>query len=90
MTIDELRAEINAIDIQMAGLFARRMELASRVALEKRRGGEPVLQSGREEAILARLDRVIAPPWRPALHQLYATIFELSRARQHAMLREEG
>lgn len=89
MTLDDLRLEIDAVDDQLAALFARRMELADQVARAKRESGGPVFQPGREEAILARLDRNIEPQWQCALHALYAAIFSLSRARQQALLEQE-
>ncbi|MDR2524979.1 MAG: chorismate mutase [Oscillospiraceae bacterium] len=86
MNLEQLRAGIDTIDDEMAALFARRMSLCAEVAREKRRGGDCVLQRGREEAILARLNGQLESQWQPALRQFYATIFGLSRAHQQALL----
>ncbi|MDR3313547.1 MAG: chorismate mutase [Oscillospiraceae bacterium] len=86
ISLEDLRQDIDGIDDQLTALFARRMELAAQVARVKQRGSGPVLQRGREEAILARLAAQADPRWQPALRQLYATIFGLSRAHQRALL----
>jgi chorismate mutase/prephenate dehydratase len=84
--LEGLRQSIDGIDDQLAALFAKRMELAAQVARAKQQKGGPVFQRGREEAILTRLAAQAEPKWQPALRQLYATIFGLSRAHQRALL----
>lgn len=88
--LDKIRTNIDAIDDQMASLFARRMSLAGQIAQVKRRGGGQVLQRGREDAILARLCERSDPELRPALRQLYATLFGLSRTHQRTLLASDA
>jgi len=82
MTLDNLRAEIDAVDDELAALLARRMDLAARVAAVKRETGAPVYQSAREKAILARLGEQAEPEYLPALETIYEAIFRASRAYQ--------
>jgi len=86
MTLDELRAEIDAVDDELAALLARRMALAAQVAAVKRGTGAPVLQPGREEAILARLGAGMDPQYLPALTAVYQAIFRASRELQEGLI----
>jgi len=54
MTLDELRAEIDRIDDEIAPLLARRMSLAAQVAAVKRRTGAPMF-GGVENRLAAAL-----------------------------------
>jgi chorismate mutase/prephenate dehydratase len=90
MSLEDLRNEIDGIDNDLTRLFERRMSLAAQVAQTKRQSGAPVFQHGREEAILQRLSARVNPELAPALRQLYATLFRLSRARQQHLLVDEN
>ena len=48
MTIEELRAQIDAADEQLLAAFSKRMEIAGKIADYKREKGLPVLDSSRE------------------------------------------
>lgn len=52
--LDQLRADINCIDRDMAELFERRMELARRIGTFKRENGLPILDRGRESDVISR------------------------------------
>ena len=55
--MDELskaRAEIDAADKQMAELFCRRMDAVQQIVAYKKAHGLPVLDAGREEAVVAK------------------------------------
>ena len=86
MNLDELRAEIDAIDDELAALLARRMALAARVAAFKRETGAPVLQPERERAVLARLGAGMDPQYLPALETVYQAIFRASRELQEGLI----
>lgn len=53
--LNEIRAEINAIDDQLLPLLMRRMDAAGKVAQIKREAGIPVLDAKREQQILDRI-----------------------------------
>ena len=59
MALDELRAEIDRADQELSAAFARRMEIAARIAAYKRENGLPVLDQRREDAVAAPLQAVI-------------------------------
>ena len=79
MTIEELRAQIDAADEQLLAAFSKRMEIAGKIADYKREKGLPVLDSSRERQKLADVvDRAQAPV-KPYVGALYHLLFELSR-----------
>ena len=90
MTIEELRAQIDAADEQLLAAFSKRMEIAGKIADYKREKGLPVLDSSRERQKLADVvDRAQAPV-KPYVGALYHLLFELSRLYQGEKLRQES
>ena len=85
MTLEELRARIDAIDGELLPLFLRRMECAEKVAEVKRREGLPVFDAEREQKILGRVSRQ-AGKRAGAARLLYSGLMAASRAAQHAAL----
>jgi len=85
MNLDHLRSEIDKIDDEIAPLLARRMALAAQVAIAKRKSGAPVLQPGREKAVLARLGAGMDAQYLPALEAVYEAIFRASREIQEEL-----
>lgn len=85
--LEQAREEINQVDEQMAALFERRMRAAEQVAAYKKEQGLPILDQGREQAVieknLARLrNPAIAPYYRDFLTHLIA----LSKRYQKALM----
>ena len=80
VTLEQLRVEIDKIDDEIAPLLARRMDLALEVARAKKQSGGPVYRPEREREIVERLRLT------PALAQVYAAIFEASRALQRGIV----
>lgn len=81
MDLTNLRQEIDTLDAQLCQLLTRRMTLTDQVGAYKLEHGIPVLNAAREREILERLPREY-----PELRNIYAQIFECSRARQSALL----
>ena len=52
--LEEIRSRIDAIDREMAALFAQRMNVAADVAAYKQAEGLPVLDAAREDAVLQK------------------------------------
>jgi len=90
MSLDELRAEIDAIDDEIAPLLARRMGISAQVAMIKRETGGAILQPEREKAILARLGAGVEEQYRPALAIIYEAVFRASREYQRGLLAAPG
>jgi len=64
--LDILRKEINEIDVGMAQLFEKRMQICKKIGEEKKERGRSVKDEGRESAIIEKnrnliTDAEIAP-----------------------------
>lgn len=86
-TLAAARREIDAVDAEMARLFCRRMEAVEAVVAYKQAHGLPVLDAGREAAVveknLARVDRA---EYRPYYADFIRHTMALSRQYQTAVL----
>ena len=87
MELDKLREEIDQIDRELLSLFCRRMEVVAQVGQYKKERGLPVLNQGREDAILARARAQVPPDMGDAACELLSTAIRLSRAYQEEILR---
>ena len=88
LNLQDIRGQLDQIDDQMIDLFARRMRLVSDVAAYKKKHGLPILDTGREEAILNRLSQKAGEEMAPYAKRLYQTLFKLSREYQAAQLNQ--
>ena len=52
--LEQARAQIDAIDAQMAALFTQRMQAVVQVAQYKAATGKPVFDSAREDALITK------------------------------------
>ena len=86
MELTEIRREIDAIDEELAKLFVRRMACADQVAEAKRGTDKPVLDPGRERAILAKVAELVGPELAGGASELFRTLMSISRGRQRARL----
>jgi len=87
MDIEEARAEIAAIDREMASLFERRMTAAEAVAAWKQARGLPVLDTAQEERVLARNAPLISDPQKRSLYVSFLReVMRLSRRYQHSLI----
>ena len=84
--LQEIRNNIDAIDDKLVALFEERMALCAEVAAYKKQTAKAVYDNSREKAILARLTENRNAADAGAVKLLYNTIFEISRARQSALL----
>ena len=82
------RAEIDAVDKEMAALFVRRMRAVEAVADYKRANGLPVLDSSREDAVVRKnASRVEDDELRPYYVEFLRDTMKASRHYQHKRLR---
>lgn len=88
--LDGIRAEIDAIDGELARLIRRRLEIAGDVAEAKRAAGTPVNDPARERAILSKVTEAVGPGCADAARLLFTTLFSVSKARQRAILNGES
>ncbi len=85
MALDDLRKQIDELDVELQRLFERRMALCDEVALEKKSTNASVLQSGREEDILKRaVER--SEGFADSSVEFFKNIMAISRGRQNKLL----
>ena len=81
--LQALRAEIDALDTELARLFAARMDVSRRVGEYKRARDLPILDAAREQAVLdARAALMQDPALRAPARAFYETVMRLSREAQ--------
>lgn len=85
MEISEVRDKINQVDEKLLDLFTERMALAEQVGEYKSKNGLPLTDRAREREILAWAGQK-SGELEPYAHQLFSTLFELSKARQGQLL----
>ena len=85
MELQDIRKNIDAIDDQLAQLFARRMDCSRQVAEAKRETGKAIRDHAREREIVNRLTRAAGDDYAPYVKALYSHIFDLSRSYQTAL-----
>ena len=86
MDLKELRAEIDAVDTQIAQLFSRRMQLGGAVADYKREHSLAVMNSQREQQVLERVSSLVGEDLAPDARVLFASMMDMSKALQHRRL----
>ncbi len=87
--LKEYRAQIDAVDRELVGLFEARMAITQRVGEHKLRAGLPVLDAAREREVLSAKASLVADSARKAdVVTLYQTIMGISRRQQRTMVRE--
>lgn len=85
--LEQARQEINAVDEQMAALFERRMRAAGQVAAYKKERGLPILDKGREQAVIEKnLARLETPAFAPYYRDFLIHLIELSKRYQKALM----
>ena len=84
--LDNIRAEIDGIDDELAKLLKRRIALADAVADAKRGSGKSVADPAREREILTRVTDGASPDDERALRLAFSTFFGISKARQREQL----
>jgi chorismate mutase len=81
--LQALRDEIDEIDLQIAGLLARRFSLVVAIGELKQKGGVPVQDRAREEIVLSRVSSVGKSPEAASfIAQVYEKILSKSRSVQ--------
>lgn len=89
-SIDETRKRIDEIDSQIASLFEERLDLMEDVRAYKKAHGLPVLDTRREEEVLARsAERVKNPAYVELYRSLQESIMTLGKMRQVELERAE-
>ncbi len=90
MNLQEIREKIDGIDYQIIQLFSQRMQLVTQVAAYKKENGIPILDTGRENAVLERLSKKTGEELAPYAKRIYQTLFAVSREYQKVQLDQSG
>jgi chorismate mutase len=91
MTIEDWRAEIDAIDNELLRLLNTRARLAIRVGESKRRMGRSVWDGARERDVIARACRANAGPLdEQAIERLFRRIIHESRRAEERALEQSA
>jgi chorismate mutase len=91
MTIEDWRAEIDAIDGELLRLFNARAALAVRVGESKRGAGLPVRDGAREGEVIERARRANAGPLdERAVVKLFRRVIRESRRAEERALEHAG
>lgn len=89
MDLEQIRNHIDQVDADLVQLLEKRMELVTKVTAFKRATGKPVLDPGREEAVLDRVaSRVVNPDFIPTIRATFTDIMAHSRAYQTEKLKD--
>ena len=81
--LEECRAEIDRVDQEICALYERRMRAVEDIARYKKEHDLPVLQPGREEAVLQKAQAAVSDPaLRPGARRVFETLMEVSRTLQ--------
>lgn len=89
MELNELRLRIDAVDAQLTELLTQRMDIAEKIGLWKWEHGLPVLDARREQEKLDAICQTAPDDMAQDLRAIYSLLFELSRARQDAIVNSE-
>ena len=86
MELKDYRDRLDQIDDQIVSLFKQRMETVQEIADYKRSHNTPVLNAGREDAILCRVTDLVGEELQEYVRCLFITLMKLSRDYQTALL----
>lgn len=86
--LQDIRLEINEIDKEIAKLYERRMDAVTKVAEYKMANGIPVLDQGREDAVIERNSAYITnPEYKPFYVSFLKETMAISRTYQEKLFR---
>jgi chorismate mutase len=78
--VTEIREGITAVDDELLSAFNRRLELATRMFEHKEANGIPIVDSGREDAMIARLTEENGGPLSAAgVGELFRYLLDLTK-----------
>ena len=89
LNLDAVREEIDGIDRELVSLYVKRMEAVARVAAYKAAHDLPILDSGRERALLSKVAALAGEEHADTAAALYTSVLSLSRAYQARILDKE-
>ncbi|MBR4345809.1 MAG: chorismate mutase [Oscillospiraceae bacterium] len=86
MDLNELRNEIDGIDAQLQSLFERRMDITRSIARYKKENSLPIMQDGRERAIIDKVRSRSEDGLADASAVLFTSIMDISKCLQSEII----
>lgn len=90
MTLSELRTKIDEIDLKIKELFLLRMKVAEEVAESKRKTGDKILKTEREDEVVQQLTADMDGDLKSAFTSFIKKVMEVSRTFQYRKMLELG
>ena len=87
LDLDLIRKDIDQVDEEIVALLEKRMDLVSQVVAYKKESGKAVLDTGREQAVLERVESLVKnPDYKTTIRDSVADLMAQSRAYQKERL----
>ncbi|SDK46437.1 chorismate mutase [Alkalibacterium thalassium] len=87
--LDQCREEIDLIDQQLTALFEKRMETVLKVGEYKKAHDLPILDAGREEAVIKKnIQRLSNPAFHRELSDFYQALMAITKETQQRLMDE--
>ena len=87
--LDQCREEIDLIDQQLTALFEKRMETVLKVGEYKKAHDLPILDAGREEAVIKKnIERLSNPAFHRELSDFYQALMTITKETQQRLMDE--
>lgn len=89
--LEEQRKKIDRIDRQLVALFEERTRVVEEVAHIKRQQQLPILDSGREEQVIAKVQSYLTQPeLEQEVKEWFVELMRISRAHQQAWINKQS
>ena len=89
MSLEQLRAEIDAVDRELIRLLESRMDVSARIAEHKRTAGKPVLDAAREKEKLSAVREMCRPETADGIEDVFRAVLAASRGYQTRLMEEK-
>ena len=89
VNLDEIRANIDDINISILKLFSKRLELCGKVASYKQENSLPVNDSKREAEILKKISELSEWKYAEYNKELFCEIFRISKEYQEKIMEQD-
>lgn len=90
MDLEQIRRQIDAVDMKMRDLFLERMHLSGQVAEAKKGSGQDVYVPIREREVIASRSKGIEEEYLPHCRAFFRQMMGISRTFQYARLSESA
>jgi len=89
MDLNDFRQKMDKIDDEIVRLFDQRMDVSSEIAQYKFVNNLPVHNPEREQQKIQELSKKVKKGREESISALYSLIFEISRAEQQRVIKQE-